>query len=129
METELLLSIIEQGRIEYSDKTVDVSSLIWNPHPAYAGVSLKHLVTGQDTEGKFSCHLVRIEAGYEIGEHIHEGKWELHEVIYGDGNCIILDREISYQPGIEAVIPADIKHRVIANESDLYFLAKFVPAL
>jgi len=53
----------------------------------------------------------------------------LHEVIYGSGKCIMLDKEIPYQPGTAALIPAGIKHRVIAEQGTLYLLAKFVPAL
>lgn len=53
----------------------------------------------------------------------------MHEVIYGSGKCIMLDKEIPYQPGIVALIPAGIKHRVIAEQGTLYLLAKFVPAL
>ena len=129
MEKDNLMEIIEKGKIEYLDKSIDVNKLIWNDHPSYAGVSLKHLISGQETEGRFSCHLVRVDARHEIGEHIHEDKWELHEVIYGSGKCIMLDKEIPYQPGTAALIPAGIKHRVIAEQGTLYLLAKFVPAL
>jgi hypothetical protein len=30
---------------------IAIESLPWNPHPKFAGVSLRHLVTGKDTGG------------------------------------------------------------------------------
>ena len=87
------------------------------------------MITGKQTDGKFSSHLVRVKNGCEIGEHIHEGKWELHEVVCGQGVCRIETSEIPYVKGVTAVIPADLPHSVKAAEADLYLLAKFIPAL
>ena len=123
-----ILNMFNEGRIVLGSKEIVVNQLPWNEHPTFSGVALKHLITGKDTDYKFSSHIVRIKAGCEIGNHIHEGKWELHEVIQGSGKCIISDQQISYSAGTIATIPADIPHRVQANE-DLYLLAKFVPAL
>lgn len=47
MENDTVMEIIEKGKIEYLDKSIDVNTLIWNDHPSYAGVSLKHLVRGK----------------------------------------------------------------------------------
>lgn len=106
-----------------------MESLEWNYHGAFKGVALKHLVMGDQTEGKLSCHLVRIEAGCEIGDHIHESNWELHEVVGGTGTCFLGDKKVEYEAGISAVIPEGKPHRVVAGDEDLYILAKFVPAL
>jgi len=32
-------------------QTISAESLPWNPHPKFAGVSLRHLMTGKDTGG------------------------------------------------------------------------------
>ncbi len=124
-----LLKRINEGKVVFIDRGINARDLPWNEHPSFRGVYLKHLVKGEDTEGRFSCHIVKIGKGFEIGEHIHEGKWELHEVIEGSGKCILVDKEVKYQPGVSAVIPAGLVHRVVAPENDLYLLAKFVPAL
>jgi quercetin dioxygenase-like cupin family protein len=124
-----IVKSVEEGKIVFLERDVDAKYLVWNVHSTFKGVFLKHLVTGESTDGKFSCHLVRVESGCEIGEHIHEGKWELHEIIGGLGRVIFADKEIVYEPGVSAVIPEGVKHRVIAEEKDLYLLAKFVPAL
>lgn len=106
----------------------EAASLSWQEHPVFAGVALKHLITGKDTDGAFSCHVVRVNASCEIGNHIHAGKWELHEVLEGKGCCLLENTEIPYNPGVVTVIPADAPHSVTAKEQ-LFLLAKFVPAL
>ena len=108
---------------------VNTESLEWHSHPKFAGVFLKHLVTGGQNEGRFSAHLVRVQAGHEIGDHTHLGQWEIHEVIGGTGQCWLPGENLDYRAGVCAVIPADQLHRVVAGEQDLYILAKFVPAL
>ena len=124
-----ILQSIQQGQIFTMGQTLTVQDLPWHDHPAFQGVALRHLITGKQTDGKFSSHLVRVKSGCEIGNHIHEGKWELHEVVCGQGTCRIETAEISYTKGVTAVIPADLPHSVQATESDLYLLAKFIPAL
>lgn len=105
------------------------SSLPWNPHAKFKGVALKHLVTGQDTQGLYSLHLVRVEAGCEIGVHIHAAQWELHEVVEGYGQCQVGEQLIEYQPGCLNNIPNGQEHRVLAGDQELYILAKFCPPL
>jgi len=127
--TNEIVKKIDGGKIIYLEKEMDAKELDWNAHPTFKGVFLKHLVKGEDTDGKFSCHLVKVEAGCEIGEHVHEGQFELHEVIAGNGEGVLVGKKIPYQLGVSVVIPNGIKHKVIAGEEDLYLLAKFVPAL
>ena len=124
----LVHTAVEQGTIITLQKKTLTKELAWNAHPTFKGVYLKHLATSEDTHGKFSCHLVRVEAGCEIGSHIHDGKWELHEVLEGGGECILAAQNIPYQPGVTAVIPENMEHTVRADQ-ELYLLAKFIPAL
>ena len=74
-----------QGRLALPGKTVDFDNLPWNAHPTFKGVALKHIVTAADTNGQFSYHLVRIDPGCKIGNHIHATQLETHEVIRGFG--------------------------------------------
>lgn len=117
------------GKIVYLDKEFSVTDLDWNPHPSFEGVFLKHLVKGASSDGKFSCHLIRIKDGFEIGDHIHEGKWELHEVIGGIGKGVMAGKEIVYELGVTVVVPENVKHKIVADNGDVYLLAKFIPAL
>jgi quercetin dioxygenase-like cupin family protein len=108
----------------------DLSALPWSPHPRFPGVALRHLVTGAQTGGALSAHLVRIEAGCRLEEHIHPDSLELHEVVRGAGDCALADKTVRYAPGVCGLIPAGVAHSVRADAGeDLYILAKFAPAL
>jgi quercetin dioxygenase-like cupin family protein len=124
-----IVDIIGNGKVFGLDKEIDASDLAWNEHPSFKGVYLKHLVKGEMTDNKFSAHLIKIEAGYEIGEHIHNGNWELHEPIEGNGKGYLGDKEIDYKLGVSVAIPEGVNHKVVAGDNDFYLLAKFVPAL
>ena len=122
-------ALFEQAAVACQEKETAIRAMEWMAHPAFAGVYLKHLVKGEDTGGRLSCHMVRVEGGRELGLHRHEGQLELHEVISGDGAGFLGDREISYTPGRMTVIPQGVEHKVQAGPDGLVLLAKFVPAL
>ncbi|GAP21569.1 cupin domain-containing protein [Leptolinea tardivitalis] len=122
-------NIIDQGIIATVDGELSLSLIPWNKHATCEGVFLKHLIKGEQTGGKFSCHLVKVQAGCQISDHIHPENWELHEVVSGEAIGIIENRQISYEPGTCAVIPQGKIHRVVAGDQDLYIMAKFIPAL
>jgi quercetin dioxygenase-like cupin family protein len=124
-----MLERIEQGQIVTLEINMSITDLEWHKHPAFEGVFLRHIVTGNLTEGNFSCHLVKVQAGCEISEHIHQNNWELHEVMAGEGIGYLAQKRIPYALGTTIVIPADKKHKVAAGEEDLYLLATFIPAL
>lgn len=121
--------LIEQGAVFTSATPQSISNLPWNKHATCEGVFLKHLVTGAATNGQFSCHLVRVQAGHEISEHIHPKNWELHEVVAGQGRGFLSGKELVYETGNTIVIPQGELHRVVADGEDLYLWAKFIPAL
>ena len=121
---------IETGGIFQPGKEALAADIIWNEHPRFKGVAMKHLVKGADTGGRFSCYLVRIDPGCRLEEHTHEGSFELHEVVEGLGECVMGDARIVYKPGVTAVIPQGVAHSVAADpRKELYLLAKYVPAL
>ena len=110
-------------------QTIVTESIPWNPHPKFTGVFLRHLVTGKDTGGKMSLHHVRIDPGCTIGDHVHAGQVEIHDVLAGDGSCILAGTDIPYNPGVVGVMPADQVHRVEAGDQGLLLLATFSPPL
>lgn len=124
-----LLSNFSSGNIAQVTRSKDATILDWNPHPSNTGVNLKHLITGDETDGRFSVHLVKLDAEAKIGEHVHENQWELHEIVGGEGVCILDSNRITYEPGDINVLPENIKHCVQAGEDGLLILAKFIPAL
>ncbi len=120
---------LSEGKIVYTDKELNVTDLEWNPHPSFTGAFLKHLVKGDATGGKFSCHLIRIQDGFEIGEHVHDGKWEFINIVGGVGKGEIAGKETVCELGVSLVVPENVKHRIVAGNGDVYLLAKFIPAL
>jgi quercetin dioxygenase-like cupin family protein len=129
MEMNDLAASFDGGKVICTNRETESTDLSWNPHPKFPGVFLKHLVTGADTENRFSSHLIRVSQGCEIGDHIHATQYELHQVVSGKGRCQIPGKEIVYTPGICAVIPEGISHKVTAEGVDLYLLAIFMPCL
>ena len=110
-------------------RTALAEGLPWNPHPKFAGVSLKHLVTGKETGGRLSLHHVRIDPGCAIGDHTHAGMVEIHDMLVGSGTCTLEGSVIPYVPGIVGVMPADQVHRVEAGDRGMLLLATFSPPL
>jgi mannose-6-phosphate isomerase-like protein (cupin superfamily) len=117
------------GAINYRDRIESAAQIEWTQHPKFKGVYLKHLITGSDTEGHLSCHLVKVDPGCALLDHIHDPQWELHEVVEGEGVCMLDQREVRYYPGQMALIPQGTHHQVVASEKGLILLAKFFPAL
>jgi quercetin dioxygenase-like cupin family protein len=109
--------------------TQEAAARPWTPHPRFPGVELKLLVSGRNTEGALSCHLVRVQPGCALESHVHEGQWELHEVAAGRGRAELPGGTVDYAPGVMAVIPAGAGHAVHAGPEGLTLLAKFFPAL
>ena len=124
-----IAACMAEGTICFMDKDQCTGDCSWNAHPAFAGVALKHLIRGVDTGGALSCHMVRIDPGCCLENHAHEGQWELHEVVRGQGKARLAGREVDYLPGGMAVIPMGQPHRVEAGPDGMVLLAKFFPAL
>lgn len=129
MEHKDLTSSFNAGNLYLLAKNEKNEAKPWNAHPKFRGVYLKNIITGNQTEGVFSTHLVKVENGCSIGEHIHENNTELHEILKGTGTCMIGSIEVSYSPGDCAVIPQGTLHEVVAGENGLFLFAKFFPAL
>jgi quercetin dioxygenase-like cupin family protein len=124
-----LHSTAGHGTVIVPGQTIAAESLPWNPSPKFAGVSLRDLVTGKDTGGRLSLHHVRIDPGCAIGDHAHAGQVEIHDVLSGEGSCVLDGKKIRYSPGIMGVMPADTIHRVEAGKEGLLLLATFSPPL
>ncbi len=118
-----------KGKLYTLQDTKAFADIPWSKHPTFEGVELKHIITGTQTNGAFSYHLVRIAPDKQIGLHVHKEQLETHEVIAGNGTCINNGQPISYEPGMIAILPKNIPHEVTAGENGLYLFAKFMPAL
>ncbi|BBD07254.1 cupin domain-containing protein [Desulfovibrio ferrophilus] len=112
-----------------TDATRPICELEWNAHPAFEGVHIKDLITGADTGGRLSCHLVRVAPGCCLKEHDHPTQTELHQVAAGQGTCMIQEKKVAYHPGEMAIIPQGERHSVMAGEHGLTLVATFSPPL
>lgn len=99
------------------------------PHSTFKGVYLKHLIKGELTNNRISCHLVKVAPFCSLDMHTHPEQFEIHEVIFGDGDCQIAEKQIQYTAGTIEVIPPNTMHKVAAGKNGIYILAKFTPAL
>lgn len=117
------------GRLALPNSTIDFGNIQWSKHPTFEGVELKHIITGKETNGQFSYHLVRIAPNKSILNHIHETQLETHEVISGFGTCVNDGVTLEYTPGTISILPAKVPHEVHAAGTGLYIFAKFIPAL
>ena len=124
-----IFELFNNGKLVLPEKEAGFAGIEWSKHPAFKGVELKHIITAKDTDGKFSCHLVRIASGCSIGNHIHETQLETHEVIKGRGRCVNAGSTISYEAGTISIMQAGVPHEVTAGSEGLYLFAKFMPAL
>lgn len=117
------------GSVVLTDKNVSIQNQEWNPHTSFKGVYLKHLIIGENTENKISCHIVKIEPNCQLDTHKHPEQIEIHQVLKGKGTFYIGDKEIEYTTGTMSVIPANTPHKVLAGKEGLYILATFNPTL
>ncbi|PWR69842.1 cupin domain-containing protein [Methanospirillum lacunae] len=99
------------------------------PPPGWVGVSLKDIITGKETGGAFSYHLVKITRHCEVPSHDHETQWEWNVILKGTGSFVIQEKETQVTTGETYVTPPGISHTVKAGNSELVITAVFVPAL
>lgn len=129
MTAEFLLAAFADGKTVFEDAEHSAATRPWTPHPKFSGVRMKTLVGTVETGGEFSCHLVRIDPGCTLDDHVHEEQNELHEVLEGTGVMTLGGRDARYRAGTLGVIPRRSPHAVRAGEDGLVLLATFVPGL
>lgn len=128
-QENILINKFLSGCVFLNEHQKPVAEIPWSPHPTFKGVYLKHLITGTDTQNRFSYHIVKIEPGCTLDTHLHDGKTETHEVVCGSGKMNLDGKEIDYIVGAVCFIPDGTPHKVIAGNKGMYLLAKFSPAL
>jgi quercetin dioxygenase-like cupin family protein len=129
MDPKQLMEIFEQGVVFFPGLKTEEIPRSWYSHHKCKGVFLKDLVTGKETAGTFSYHIVHIAKDCEVKDHDHEMQWEWNLVISGRGVFVIGDKEVTMVPGQTFVTPPKIHHAVKAGDEDVSFMALFVPAL
>jgi len=129
LEPKAITTPMSNGTLFFSDRVDEIEKMEWVPHPKFKGAFMKHLIKGADNDNLASCHLVRVNPGYQLEEHIHANEWEYHHILEGDGEGYLDDQKLDYRPGRLAVIPKGVTHRVVAGREGILILATFLPAL
>jgi quercetin dioxygenase-like cupin family protein len=124
-----LFEKFDNGKYYTLGSEVDLSAIKWNKHAKFEGVEMKNLITGAQTGGAFSYHLIKIEPGKSIGNHSHATQVETHEVAVGKGVGTIGGEKYDYVPGTLALLPIGVEHSVDAGPDGVLLFAKFIPAL
>jgi quercetin dioxygenase-like cupin family protein len=101
----------------------------FEPHPAFKGVRLRHVVVGAGTHGGFSSHVVQVGPGCALHAHRHPDQDEQHVVLRGGGRLTLDGEARDYAPGTIAVMPRGHEHEVVAGPDGLLLLATFAPPL
>jgi len=129
MDQQHISEMFEQGVVIFPRLEIEAADKPWYSPPGWKGVYLKDLVTGKETDGKFSYHIVKIEPNCEVTDHDHETQWEWNVILNGTGVFLLDDTEITAKPGQTFATPPGIHHTVSAGDEELSLLAHFIPAL
>ena len=129
MEPNEITADLASGTLFFANRVEEIEMMPWIPHPKFKGAFMKHLVKGADNDNLASCHLVRVNPGCQLEDHVHVNEWEYHHILEGDGTGYLDGREMAYKPGIIAVIPRGANHKVVAGQAGILILATFLPAL
>jgi len=129
MEQQDLSELFEKGAVLFPDLEVRAAERPWNASPAWNGVFVKDLVTGKETGGAFSYHLMRVERNCEIPDHDHETQWSWNVVLRGAGSFVLGGRRVPVEVGQTFITPPHVHHAVSAGDDEILLLAIFAPAL
>ena len=108
-------------------KTVD--DIPWRPHPLVKEVNIKPLVTKSEDGLNVTCLLVKVPAGIEIPEHVHEEQADILYPIQGKAEVDVEGAgTFSLKPGVIVRVPKGTKHRIFNVTEDLLVYDVFQPA-
>jgi quercetin dioxygenase-like cupin family protein len=107
-------------------KTVD--NISWRPHPVVKGVTIKPLATKSEDDLNVTCLLVKIPAGAEIPEHIHEEQVDILYPIQGQAEMVVEGAgQFALKPGIVVRVPKGTKHKIFNVTEELLIYDVFQP--
>jgi quercetin dioxygenase-like cupin family protein len=107
-------------------KTVD--NISCHPHPVVKGVTIKPLATKSEDDLNVTCLLVKIPAGAEIPEHIHEEQVDILYPIQGQAEMVVEGAgQFALKPGIVVRVPKGTKHKIFNVTEELLIYDVFQP--
>jgi quercetin dioxygenase-like cupin family protein len=107
----------------------NIDSIPWAPHPVAEGVEIKPLVTKKDHGLDVTCVLVKVPAGIEVPEHIHEAQADILYPLQGRAEMFVEGAgSLALKPGVVVRVPAGVKHRIFNVAEELVLYDVFQPA-
>ncbi len=101
----------------------------WKPHPRFARVFLKTLVTHEMNPG-LTMNLIRVAPGGEITPHIHDESTETFYILSGRGLSLIGGEQLELAPGVCGYAPPGVTHSVCnVGDVDLEAISVFNPPI
>ena len=108
-------------------KTVD--DIAWRPHPLVKEVSVKPLVSKGEDGLDVTCMLVKIPAGCEIPEHVHEDQADILYPLQGRAEMYVQGAgTFALLPGVIVRVPKNTRHRIFNVTEQLLIYDVFQPA-
>jgi mannose-6-phosphate isomerase-like protein (cupin superfamily) len=105
-----------------------VGNISWRPHPVIKGVTIKPLATKKEDDLNVTCMLVRIPAGTDIPEHIHEEQVDILYPIQGRAEMVVEGTgQFALKPGIVVRVPKGTKHKIFNVTEELLIYDVFQP--
>lgn len=106
-----------------------VGDIAWRPHPFVKGVTIRPLVTKSEDGLDVTCMLVRIPAGKEIPEHVHEEQVDILYPLQGKAEMTVEGAgTFTLKPGIVVRVPKNTKHKIFNVSEELLIYDVFQPA-
>ena len=106
-----------------------VADVSWRPHPLVKEVSIKPLVTKSEDGLDVTCMLVRVPAGIDIPEHIHDEQMDILYPIQGKAEMNVEGAgTFPLEPGVIDKVPKGTKHRIFNVTEELLVYDVFQPA-
>lgn len=111
------------------DICTKVDGLTWAPHPIAEGVKIKPLVTKKDHDLNVSCILVKVPAGIDIPEHIHDKQVDILYPLSGSAEMYVEGAgNFPLEPGVVVRVPIGAKHKISNVTEELIIYDVFHPA-
>jgi quercetin dioxygenase-like cupin family protein len=106
-----------------------IAGISWHPHPVVKGVTIKPLATKSEDGLNVTCMLVKIPAGVEVPEHIHEEQVDILYPIQGQAEMLVEGTgTFALKPGIVVRVPKGTKHKIFNVAEELLIYDVFQPA-
>ena len=106
-----------------------VADISWRPHPLVKEVNIKPLVTKSEDRLDVTCMLVRVPAGIDIPEHIHEEQVDILYPLQGKAEMNVEGAgTFALEPGVIVRVPKGTKHRIFNVTEELLVYDLFQPA-